>query len=239
MGATARHTAGALGEEGVCTVEWSPPARARAHAAALVAAYRADRTEIVRNPHLDQQWAAAAVRSPLLLQAVCRAVGPSVAVENTFLVIKWPRESFEVPWHQDGIDARLELDPDRSVAAWLALTDATETSGCLHIVPGSHRHGYLPCGPEADTGRPRGRADEARGVTGQGALPVPARAGRAVLMDMRLLHRSGSNSGGDGARIGLNIRYVAPDGIRRRDPHAPSPVPISGPGWSSREENNT
>jgi ectoine hydroxylase-related dioxygenase (phytanoyl-CoA dioxygenase family) len=201
-----------------------------------VAAYQADCTEIIRNPHLDQEWAAAAVRSPTLLEAVCKAIGPSAAVENTFLVIKWPRHPFEVPWHQDGIDARLELDPDRSVAAWLALTDATETSGCLHVVPGSHRRGYLPFGPEANAGQPRGRADEARGVSGQGAIPVPVEAGHAVLMDMRLLHRSGSNDDA-GARIGLNIRYVAPDGIRRRDPQTPSPVPVSGPGWSFREES--
>ncbi|MFB7619695.1 hypothetical protein [Kitasatospora sp. NPDC056181] len=49
-------------------------------------------------------------------------------------------------------------------------------------------------------------------------------------MDSRLVHRSGTNTS-DGARIGLNVRYTAPDGILRRDATSPSVVPISGTGW--------
>jgi hypothetical protein len=200
-----------------------------------VAAYQADCTEIIRNPHLDQEWAAAAVRSPTLLEAVCKAIGPSAAVENTFLVIKWPRHPFEVPWHQDGIDARLELDPDRSVAAWLALTDATETSGCLHVVPGSHRRGYLPFGPEANAGQPRGRADEARGVSGQGAIPVPVEAGHAVLMDMRLLHRACPSAPLRlQRRCGRPHRTEHPLRRPRRNPSARPPNPQSGAGQRPR-----
>ncbi|MFB7669477.1 hypothetical protein ACFC1R_37150 [Kitasatospora sp. NPDC056138] len=44
------------------------------------------------------------------------------------------------------------------------------------------------------------------------------------------MHRSGTNTSGS-ARIGLNVRYTAPDGIVRRDPTSPSVVPISGTGW--------
>ncbi|MFD4143071.1 phytanoyl-CoA dioxygenase family protein [Streptomyces sp. NPDC058572] len=191
---------------------------------------------------MHHAWAASVVRSPLLLDAVQAAIGPDVAVENTFLVMKWPGREFEVPWHQDGIDARIELDPLRSVAAWLALTDASEETGCLHVIPGSQRAGYLPFGPEADAGQSRGRADTINAAPSGRPLPVPVRAGRAVLMDMRLLHRSGSNTS-DGARVGLNVRYVAPDGCLRRDPTCPSLVPVSGTGWSSTplkgEESST
>jgi ectoine hydroxylase-related dioxygenase (phytanoyl-CoA dioxygenase family) len=231
MGTTIPQADGALGPRGVRTaVEWTAPGAARERAAALGAEHQAGRTEIVRNPHCDQDWAAEAVRSPRLLEAVQQVIGPAVAVENTFLVIKWPSRTFEVPWHQDGIDDRIELDPARSVAAWIALTDATERNGCLHVIAGSQRSGYLPYGPEAGTGQERGRADAADGVTGQGAVAVPTRAGCAVLMDVRLLHRSGSNLS-DRARVGLNVRYVAPGGAVRRDLTCPSLDPISGTGW--------
>ncbi|MER6399324.1 phytanoyl-CoA dioxygenase family protein [Kitasatospora sp. NPDC001603] len=115
-----------LGRRGLRTgIEWSTTGAARARAAQLVAEHRARSQEIVRNPHLAADWARAAVRAPHLLAAVQDAIGPDVAVENTFLVVKWPNRAFEIPWHQDGIDARVELDPDRSVSAWLALSDAT------------------------------------------------------------------------------------------------------------------
>jgi ectoine hydroxylase-related dioxygenase (phytanoyl-CoA dioxygenase family) len=110
--------------------------------------------------------------------------------------------------------------------------DATVANGCLHAVPGSHCAGYLPVEKEPATGAGRGRADQAVGFTPETTMPVPLRAGRAVLMDSRLVHRSGTNTG-SGARIGLNVRYTAPGGILRRDPQSPSIVPISGTGWKS------
>ncbi|MFF2952653.1 phytanoyl-CoA dioxygenase family protein [Kitasatospora sp. NPDC057965] len=222
---------GILGRRGLRTgVEWSTSATARARAMQLVTEHRAQQREIVRNPHLSTEWARAAVRAPQLLAAVQEAIGPDIAVENTFLVVKWPHRAFEIPWHQDGIDARVELDPDHSVSAWLALSDATVSNGCLHAVVGSQHFGYLPFSSEAEHGAERGRADQATGFTADATTALPLPAGSALLMDSRLLHRSGTNAG-DGARVGLNVRYVAPGGIRRRDPQSPSPDPVSGTGW--------
>lgn len=209
---------------------WGSAAAARSRAAELVAAHRSARTEIVRTPHRTEEWARALVRAPRLLEAVQGLLGSAIAVEHSFLVIKWPGCGFEVPWHQDGIDDRIELDPDRSVTAWLALTDAQLDSGCLHLLPGSQRDGYLPYGAEDDTGAARGRAVAADVALGTRGLPMPVSAGSGLLMDVRLLHCSYSNHG-EGARLGLNIRYVAPGGIRMRDGSSPSLDPISGTGW--------
>lgn len=49
-------------------------------------------------------------------------------------------------------------------------------------------------------------------------------------MDVRLLHRSGSNRV-RGVRIGLSIRYVTPEGIQMRDGSTPKVDPVSGTGW--------
>ncbi|MEU1861828.1 phytanoyl-CoA dioxygenase family protein [Streptomyces gardneri] len=222
---------GPLGPDGVRAVRgWATSAAATARAAHLTAAYRADRTEVVRNPHLTAEWARHVVHAPALLNAVRRAIGPDIAVENTFLVIKWPGRPFEVPWHQDGVNDRIVLDPRRSVAAWLALTDADETTGCLCVLPGSQRRGYLPYGAEPDAGAVRGRALGITGVDPAEARPLPTRAGDGCLMDARLVHGSASNTGA-GVRIGLNIRFVAPAGCTVRDGSDPSLYPVSGTGW--------
>lgn len=222
---------GPLGPRGVFAVTgWKTPGATAARAAMLTAQHRAHHTEVVRNPHRDDQWAYEAVRSPELLKAVHAAIGPDVAVENTFLVLKWPGRAFEVPWHQDGINDRIELHPDRSVAAWVALTDADEATGCLRVVPGSQCGGYLPYATETGHSASRGRALSTEPPDAGNAVPLPARAGDGVLMDVRILHSSGSNSG-PGVRIGLNIRFVAPDGWTIRDGSSPSLDPISGTGW--------
>lgn len=219
---------GVLGAFGAqASVEWAPSDTARAYATEVVDQYRDHHTEVVRNPHLTQRWVAEAVRASRLMEAVQAAIGTSVAVENTFLVIKWPGHEFDIPWHQDGIDDRVELDPDRSVAAWLALTDTTQESGCLWIIPGSQRAGYLPYGKEDDNKQQRGRADAALSVTDQEkAVPIQVQSGSAVLMDMRLLHRSGTNTAAS-VRVGLNIRYVTSGGILRRDLLKPNLDPVT------------
>ncbi|MGW8355204.1 phytanoyl-CoA dioxygenase family protein [Streptomyces wedmorensis] len=222
---------GPLGPDGVRKVRgWATRAAATARSTHLTAAYRADGTEVVRNPHLTAEWARHAVRSPALLSAVRRALGPDIAVENTFLVIKWPGRPFEVPWHQDGINDRIVLDPRRSVAAWLALTDADETTGCLRVFPGSQRRGYLPYDAEPDARAARGRALGIAGIDPSEARPLPSQAGDGCLMDVRLVHGSASNTGA-GVRIGLNIRFVAPGGCTVRDGSDPSLYPVSGTGW--------
>ncbi|MEV7582105.1 phytanoyl-CoA dioxygenase family protein [Streptomyces roseus] len=222
-----------LGEDGYRTgLEWNTNSRARARAVEVIAEHRAERTEVVLDAHLRSEWAAHAVRAPGLLAAVQQTIGEAVAVENTFLMIKWPGREFRVPWHQDGTNRRMQLDPARSVAAWLAITDATTANGCLQVIPGSHASGYLGNDREATSAR-RGRALGVQGMPNgphDHGLWLPLDAGQACLMDVRLLHRSDSNTTA-GARIGLNIRYVAPGAIRSSGPHSPSLYPLTGSSW--------
>ncbi|MFH8751850.1 phytanoyl-CoA dioxygenase family protein [Streptomyces rimosus] len=200
----------------------------------LAERYRSTRTEIVCNPHHDLPEARAIVRSPQLLDQVCAAIGPNVAVERSTLVLKWPDATFETPWHQDGITDGLQLDPDRSVAAWLALTDITPRSGCLVVAPGAHCDGYRSHNTEPSTGAVRGQALHTGLPKGTSTASVTLLAGQGVLMDVRLPHRSGSNLSGL-VRGALSIRFVAPGGIRMRDGSSPSLNPVSGTGWQPRE----
>ncbi|WP_378734864.1 phytanoyl-CoA dioxygenase family protein [Nocardia brasiliensis] len=213
------------GYENPC--QWSEPEHARALAAQLVNTYGRDHQEIVRNPHRSETWAWALVNSPHLIARVSALLGPDAAVENTFLVIKWPGKPFEVPAHQDGINEHIELDPARAVSCWAALTDATARAGCLEILPGSHLGGYLPFDAEPAAGAARGRALTVYGdhITDRHALAaVELAAGQALIFDTRLIHRSASNTT-DAPRIGLNIRYATADAFRRGDP-------TERPGWA-------
>jgi ectoine hydroxylase-related dioxygenase (phytanoyl-CoA dioxygenase family) len=141
-----------------------------------------------------------------------------------------------VPWHQDGVNDRVELDPARSVTVWAALTDATVDSGALEVVPGSWQAGYLPYrredGPDRDRPRHRGRAlqtDVPPDSPTTVLVPVPA--GQALLMDVRLLHRSGPNTA-SWPRVGLNLRYVAPGAVTHRTAGTPASLyPVAGTGW--------
>jgi beta-hydroxylase len=109
----------------------------------------------------------------------------------TSFLAKWPDESSQLDLHQDWtyVDERRF----RSVAFWIALDDASEElgNGPLKVVPGSHRlvdalrgtwtpSWYEPLAPYLEPC----------------AIPVPVRAGDAVVMDHRLLHYSPPNRSG-------------------------------------------
>lgn len=184
--------------------------------------------EIIPNPHLTDDWARTVIESPAVIDAVRDRIGPDVAVENTYLMIKWPGTDFAVPPHQDGTNERMELDPGRSVAAWLAITPATRINGCLEVAHGSHRSGYRSFHRDADHTADTGQPLTAP-VTGETFRPLPLQPGDACLIDVRLLHRSGANRS-DGTRIGLNVRYIAPHAFTRGGPER-RPHVLTGDRW--------
>ncbi|RLU82056.1 phytanoyl-CoA dioxygenase [Streptomyces griseocarneus] len=225
---------GPLGESGFATgLRWAETADAQALAGSLTA--QLEGREVVKNPHATMAWARQAVRSPALVEEVAGLLGGSVAVENTFLILKPPSSAFTVPWHQDGINERLQLDPGLAVTAWLSISGADADNGAVAVLPGSHTAGWRPFTADAATGPEgsgRGRPLViAEPSDADQACVVAVPAGEALLMDVRLLHRSGPNTTAR-HRIALNIRYVAPGGVRPRGGH---PMPqldrVCGPGW--------
>jgi ectoine hydroxylase-related dioxygenase (phytanoyl-CoA dioxygenase family) len=228
--APARRSGGLLGDPGYQTaLAWTAPREAGQLAARLAAHGQG---EVTRNPHLAHAWAREAVTSPVLLARLKTLIGADIAVENSFLIIKQPGTAFAVPAHQDGINDRIVLDPARAVAVWLAVTDATTVNGCLEIIPGSQRGGYLPfhraeVATPASGQRPLTTAGD---FTESAFVPVPVPGGQACLMDTRLVHRSGPNQS-RWPRAGLNVRYVAPGAVTVRDGSAVDLFTVTGTRW--------
>lgn len=157
-------------------------------------------------PYLLFPWAAEMVRNPRVLDAVEDVIGPDILVYHVTLWWKPAGTENFVPWHQDG--TYFGLTPHEHVTAWLALTPSTEESGCVTMLPGSHRQGQLP---HAD--RPDSRIMLSRGQTVRvapdtsAAVPVPLQPGEFSLHDTMVLHGSSPNrSAWD--RIGLGVSYI-------------------------------
>ena len=105
-------------------------------------------------------------------------------------------------WHQDEIYIPTR---DRSlIGAWIAIDDATVENGCLWILPGSHRTGYLY--PQRDHQRPDefDQSRESHGFDDSDAVPVEVRAGDVVFFNGYLLHRSLKNRSQNLRRVLVN-----------------------------------
>jgi hypothetical protein len=157
--------------------------------------------------HLLFKWLADAIRHPRLLDAVEPFIGPDILCWTTHWFIKEAGTASYVSWHQDSNYWGVETD--RLVTAWLALSPATPESGCIRLLPGSHRGPALEHVDtwEQDNMLTRGQTIE--NVDEAKAVNLELEPGEVALFDYRLAHASGPNRSGD-RRIGIGIRYIPP-----------------------------
>lgn len=175
--------------------------------------------------HLCFRWAYDLATHPAILDAVENVLGPDILVWTVSIFPKYPRDPGYVSWHQDG--TYWGLDSTQVTTAWVALTDSTVETGCMRVVPGSHRRPILP---HRDTYAPdnrlsRGQEIEAQ-VNDEDAVDVVLRAGEMSLHHVNIIHGSNPNPS-DRSRIGFAPRYTTPK-TRQVDGEPPTAVLARG-----------
>lgn len=157
--------------------------------------------------HLLFKWLADAVRDPRLLDAVEPLTGPDILCWTTHWFIKEPDSANYVSWHQDS--NYWGVESDNFVSAWLALSPATEESGCIRLLPGSHRGPKLAHVDTWEKDNMLTRGQTIMDVDESKAVKLELQPGEVALFDYRLAHASHANSSSD-RRIGIGIRYMPP-----------------------------
>ena len=115
-------------------------------------------------------------------------------------------------WHQDEnyIPTR-----DRSlIGAWIAIDDAYVDNGCMWVIPGSQRAGYLY--PTVKHGNPDEfdtHDDMATGFDGSAQVPVEVKAGGVVFFNGYLLHQSLRNRTRASYRRVLVSHYLSSESL--------------------------
>src|SRR4051812_46856563 len=88
-------------------------------------------------PHLLLTWIDAIIRDPRVLDPVEAIVGPDILCWASGFFAKRPGDGTFVSWHQDA--TYWGLSSDEIVTAWIAFSPSVPESGCLRVVPGSHK----------------------------------------------------------------------------------------------------
>jgi phytanoyl-CoA dioxygenase PhyH len=148
------------------------------------------------------------LRNTDLLDAVECLVGPEITCSPIqHIRAKPPAASsgagpgfYNVPWHQDAGVTWEEADQSDIVTCWVALVDATVENGCMEVLPGAFKLGYLEHQAEGGTTI---RPDLLPEIPPR---PVPVRKGGAVFMHRWTPHRSTPNYS-DMVRWSIDLRY--------------------------------
>jgi phytanoyl-CoA hydroxylase len=202
--------------------------------------------EVLRNilcihqPHFISPVIEKHVRHPLIcgvLSQITAAHLPywdgSVKCMQSMLFVKPPQFQGQA-WHQDEIYIPTR---DRSlVGAWTAMDDATLENGCLRVIPGSHRTGYLYPQREHNDPDEFDFAPESHGFEESDEVPVEVKAGTVVFFNGYLLHRSFKNRSNVYRRVLVNhycnawslLPWSLRDGERVANADRRNIIPVAG-----------
>ncbi len=147
-----------------------------------------------------------------ILDAVEDIIGPDIMLWGTVLFIKDANSPGFVTWHQDVTYSGHE--PHDGVTPWLALSPVTPESGCIRMLPGTHKG---PIRPHEDTFHADNiltRGQQLNGIDGGGAVDVVLRPGQMSLHHLRVIHSSQPNQSSD-RRIGVAMQPYMPPHMRQ------------------------
>ena len=155
--------------------------------------------------HLAFPALAALARDPAILDAVEDVLGPDILIYLSSLWFKGAHDGAYVSWHQDS--AYYGLDPHNEATVWLALSDSTPRSGCVRVIPGSHRGAELVHEETYDPDNLLSRGQALRGIDDTGAVDLALKAGQFSIHHEKLIHGSRPNRA-DYRRMGMSFIYI-------------------------------
>ena len=154
-----------------------------------------------RKLHVREPWAAELVRIPCVLDAVEDLIGSDILIFNATFFIKNPGTDQITAWHQDA--TYFGMQPYEHVTAWIALSEASEESGCMNFVVGSSGFGQLHHAPQMVSGSVNhGSQAIAESFDDSNVAAAPLKTGQFSFHHTLVIHSSEPNRSQD-RRIGF------------------------------------
>ena len=159
--------------------------------------------------YLRFSWAYQMATHPKLLDAVEDLIGPNIMLYHTTAWIKGKKDEAYVSWHQD--NTYFGHDPCEVLTAWIALSHATEESGCMQFLPGSHKKGLRELEKPDTRGANMLSSGQNIDITSEAHDPVPVilQPGEASIHHAFLIHGSLPNFS-ENRRVGITFIYHPP-----------------------------
>ena len=164
------------------------------------------RGKLFQAPHLLFPWLFDLLRAPALLDRLEPILGPDILLLQCGFRIKEPGDRRYVAWHQD--DYYIKIEPF-FVTCVIAFAANDEASGCLKVVPGSHRGPLLAHRDRDDDLNILTRGQEITESFDEAKARAMVMApGQAVAFHARTIHASEANRS-QGRRINIQVEYCS------------------------------
>lgn len=149
---------------------------------------------------------------PIVLDAVEDLIGSKFSLWGSVLFAKEPQSGHFVSWHQDG--TYMGLSPHDFVSPWIALTESNLESGCMSMIPGSHRDGIQTHEDTFAEDNILTRGQEIPDIDEDSAVHLILKPGQMSIHHARVIHGSQPNRSRQ-RRVGYVLQSFAPAGTRQ------------------------
>lgn len=94
------------------------------------------------NAHLVFDFLDELAFHPTILDVVEDLIGPNISLWGSVLFIKDPGTKHYVSWHQDA--TYMGMSSNNFVTPWIALSESNLETGCMTMIPGTHKNSIRP-----------------------------------------------------------------------------------------------
>ena len=176
--------------------------------------------------YLRYRWAYELATTPAILDVVEDLIGPDILLYHNTTWFKNGGDQGYVTWHQD--ITYFGHEPPDVLSVWIALTPATEESGCMQVLPGTRHEGPLPLTTPDLNDRnmlPSGQLVDFD-IKSVEPVSMPLKPGEASIHHACTIHGSLPNMSDD-RRMGITFCYHAP-GLKQRGERRTSALLVRG-----------
>ncbi len=146
-----------------------------------------------------------------IVEVLKKVVSPNVKSMQSMLFVKGPGKAGQA-WHQD--EYYIPTRDKSLIGAWIAIDDANVQNGCLWLIPGTHREGYImPRVPNSSDEYADTDVIDVSGYPKENIIQVEVKSGTVVLFHGYLLHSSKRNKTSDTFRTALVNHYMSAESM--------------------------
>lgn len=155
--------------------------------------------------HLASPWMTDLARHPRIVDAVEALIGPDILLTGSSFFAKNAHDPRFVSWHQDA--AYFGLSENAQVTAWVAFTASNPDSGCVRVLPGSHRGDNMRHEERISAQNLLARGQTIVDIDENLAVDMVLEPGEFSIHHVKTAHSSNANNSDD-RRIGLAFFYM-------------------------------
>ncbi len=162
------------------------------------------------NLHLCFVFLDALAHHDIVVGAMEDLMGPDLALWASVMFIKEPSSNHFVSWHQDG--TYMGMNSNDFATPWIALTPSTIETGCMSMIPGSHKQSIQIHEDTFEDNNILTRGQEIQDIKESQSVNLILNPGEMSIHHGAIIHGSRPNKSNQ-RRIGFALQSYMPPSI--------------------------